>query len=332
MNWEAGYTATFYACYIDPRTWNDVERFEITEGSVERTKDNLRQSATLKCTDYDQSTERWVRVYMDAVQSGDVTHTPLFTGLATSPSRDIDGTVIKRELKCYSVLKACEDILLPRGWYVPAGRNAVLAIKSLLEVTPAPVDGDETASPLMQDALIAEDDETNLTMIEKILDAIGWQMQIRGDGTIALSPISVEPVAELSPLAMDIVETSLSVERDWFECPNVFRATLNEMSAVARDDSPDSPLSTVNRGREIWMQDEADLSDNETLAEYAMRKLKEEQAVAEEAKYNRRFLPDVNVGDIVRLDYAQISGDYRVTSQSIDLTYNGTTSEEVEHG
>lgn len=332
MNWESGYTATFYACYIDPRTWNDTERFEITEGSVERTKDNLRQSATLKCTDYDQSTERWVRVYMDAVQSGDVTHTPLFTGLATSPSRDIDGTVIKRELKCYSVLKACEDILLPRGWYVPAGRNAVSAIKSLLEVTPAPVDGDETASPLMQDALIAEDDETNLTMIEKILDAIGWQMQIEGDGTIALSPISVDPVAELSPLAMDIVETSLSVERDWFECPNVFRATLNEMSAVARDDSPDSPLSTVNRGREIWMQDEADLSDNETLAEYAMRKLKEEQAVAEEAKYSRRFLPDVNVGDIVRLDYAQISGDYRVTSQSIDLTYNGTTSEEVEHG
>lgn len=332
MNWESGYTSTFYACYIDPQTWNDTERFEIIEGSVERTSDSLRQSASLKCTDYDQTTERWVRIYMDAVQSGDVSHTPLFTGIATSPSRDIDGAVEERELECYSVLKACEDILLPRGWYVPAGRNAVLAIKSLLEVTPAPVDGDEEASPLMQDALIAEDDETNLTMIEKILNAINWQMQIRGDGTIALSPVSVDPVAEFSPLVLDIVETSLSVERDWFECPNVFRATLNEMSAVARDDDPDSPLSTVNRGREIWMQDEADLSDDETLAEYAKRKLKEAQAVAEKAKYQRRFLPDVNVGDVVRLDYPQIQGDYRVTSQGIDLSYNGTTSEEVEHG
>lgn len=332
MNWESGYTSTFYACYIDPQTWNDTERFEIIEGSVDRTSDSLRQSASLKCTDYDQTTERWVRIYMDAVQSGDVSHTPLFTGIATSPSRDIDGAVEERELECYSVLKACEDILLPRGWYVPAGRNAVLAIKSLLEVTPAPVDGDETASPLMQDALIAEDDETNLTMIEKILNAINWQMQISGDGTIVLSPVSVDPVAEFSPLALDIVETSLSVERDWFECPNVFRATLNEMSAVARDDDPDSPLSTVNRGREIWAQDEADLSDDETLAEYAKRKLKEAQAVAEKAKYSRRFLPYVNVGDVVRLDYPQIQGDYRVTSQGIDLSYNGTTSEEVEHG
>lgn len=332
MNWESGYTSTFYACFIDPRTWYDTERFEITDGSVERSADSLRQSASLTCTDYDETEERWVRIYMDAVQSGDVTHTPLFTGIATSPSRDIDGNVIERELECFSVLKACEDILLPRGWYVPAGRNAVSAIKSLLEVTPAPVDGDETASPLMQDALIAEDDETNLTMIEKILKAIGWQMQIRGDGTIVLSPLSIEPAAELSPLALDIVETSLSIERDWFECPNVFRATMNEMSAVARDDDPDSPLSTVSRGREIWTQDEADLSDDETLAEYAKRMLKEAQNVSESAKYTRRFLPDVNVGDIVRLDYPQIQGDYRVKSQSIDLTYGGETSEEVEHG
>lgn len=331
MNWESGYTSTFYACFVDPQTWYDTERFEITEGSVERSADSLRQSASLTCTDYDENTERWVRIYMDAVQSGDVSHTPLFTGIATSPSRDIDGNVIERELECFSVLKACEDILLPRGWYVPAGRNGALAIQDLLKVTPAPVEvtGD---APNIADAIVAEDDETNLTMIEKILKAIGWQMQIRGDGTIVLSPVSYEPVAELSPLALDIVETSLSVERDWFECPNVFRATMNEMSAVARDDDPDSPLSTVNRGREIWTQDEADLSDNETLAEYAKRMLTEAQSVSESAKYTRRFLPYVNVGDIVRIDYPQLNGDYRVKSQSIDLTYGGETSEEVEHG
>lgn len=331
MRWDSGYTATFYACFIDPRTWYDLERFEIISGSVERSDEDLRESASLTCTDYDETEERWIRIYMDAVQGGNVSHNALFTGMATSPSRDIDGTKVERSLDCYSVLKACEDILLPRGWYVPAGRNGALAIQDLLKVTPAPVevDGD---SPNMNEALVAEDDETNLTMIDKILTAINWTLRIRGDGTIVLSPIPDEPAAELSAETLDIVETSLSIDRDWFNCPNVFRATMNEMSAVARDDDPDSPLSTVNRGREIWQQDEADLSNDETLAEYAKRMLQEAQAVSETASYTRRYLPDLMVGDLVSLDYPQIQGEYRITSQSIDLTFNGQTGEEVKRG
>lgn len=332
MIWSSGYKATFYACFIDPRTWNDLDRFEITDGSVSRSTDDLRQSASLKCTDYDEQTERWVRIYMDAEQSGDISHNALFTGMATSPSRDIDGAVTERNLDCYSVLKACDDILLPRGWYVPKGRNGALAIRDLLKVTPAPVDDGGNTSPNIEDAIIAEDDETNLTMIGKILNAINWRLQISGDGVIHLSPMPQEPVVKMSAETNDILETSLSIERDWFNCPNVFRATLNEMSAVARDDDPDSPLSTVNRGREIWQQDEADLADDETLAEYAKRMLDEAQKVAETAKYTRRYLPDVNVGDIVRLDYPQIKGDYKVTAQSIELTFNGQTGEEVELG
>ena len=330
MDWSSGYTAAFYACFVDPVTWLDIERFEITGGSVSRSEDDLKQSATLTCTDYDEQTERWVRIYMDAEQSGEVTHNALFTGMATSPSRSINGAVTERNLDCFSVLKACDDILLQRGWYVPAGKNAAIAISDLLKVTPAPV-VIQGESPLIQDAIIAEDSETNLTMIDKILKAINWCIQINGDGTIVLSPIPDEPEIKLSP-QYDIVETSLDIDRDWFECPNVFRATMNEMSAIARDNDPDSPLSIVNRGREIWAQDDADLANNETLAEYAKRMLHEAQQVSETAKYTRRFLPELNVGDIVRLDYPQIVGDYRITAQDIDLTFNGQTGEEVKRG
>lgn len=331
MDWENGYTVKYYACFIDSDTWYDTERFEITDGTVERSSDNLRQSASLKCTDYDESTERWIRVYMDAVQSGNVTHNALFTGLATSPSKDVDGAITERSLECFSVLKPCEDILLQRGYYVSSGRNGAMAIRELLNVTPAPVDIDGT-SPSLADAIVAEDDETNLTMIEKILDAINWRLQITGEGRIVLSPKSDEIIEEFSPEDMDIIETSFSVERDWYDCPNVFRATLNEMSAVARDDNPDSPLSTVNRGREIWKQDEADLADDETLAEYASRMLREAQDVSESAKYTRRFHPDIDVGDLIRIDYPQLQGIFRVESQSISLTYAGETDEEVKRG
>lgn len=331
MDWSSGYTATFYACFVDPQTWLDIGRFEITGGSVSRSEDDLRQSASLSCTDYNEMEERWVRIYMDAEQGGDLTHNALFTGMATSPSRSINGAVIEKDLDCYSVLKACDDILLQRGYYVPAGKNAVSAIQDLLKVTPAPIEV-EGESPQVLDAIIAEDDETNLTMIDKILKAINWRMKIEGDGTIVLSPVPDVPAVKMSSELYDILETSLDIKRDWFECPNVFRATMNEMSAIARDDDPDSPLSTVSRGREIWAQDEADLADDETLAEYAKRMLKEAQDISEAAKYTRRYLPELNVGDIVRLGYPQISGDFRITSQDIDLTFNGQTSEEVKRG
>ena len=121
------------------------------------------------------------------------------------------------------------------------------------------------------------------------------------------------------------------MDRDWFNCPNVFRASSDDMISIARDDDPSSALSTVSRGREIWMgDDDVDLSDDETIAEYAVRRLKEEQQVAETAKYTRRYIPEVNVGDLVKLNYDQLKGTYTVTSQTIQLTYAATTDEEVE--
>ena len=330
MNYESGYTASFYAAFIDPISWHDRDRFELIDGSVSRTDDGLRQSADLECTDYDETQERWIRIYMDANQSGNVTHEALFTGIATSPSHDIDGQYVERSVECYSVLKPCEDILLPRGWHVRAGTNGIEAIMELLKATPAPIEAEEGA-PLLSNTIIAEDDETNLSMIDAILSAINWRLQIRGDGTIVLSPLPDTESATFSADGLDILQTSLSVDRDWFNCPNVFRASSDDMISIARDDDPSSALSTVARGREIWMgDDDVDLSDDETIAEYAVRRLKEEQQVAETAKYTRRYIPEVNVGDLVKLNYDQIKGTYTVTSQTIQLTYAATTDEEVE--
>ena len=106
----------------------------------------------------------------------------------------------------------------------------------------------------------------------------------------------------------------------------------DDMTGIARDDSPDSPLSTVNRGREVWEQeDNCDLADNETIAEYAQRMLREAQRVSQTASYDRRYIPDIVPGDIVMLRYpAQgLDGPYVVESQDIDLGYSATTSEEV---
>ena len=331
MDWSKGYSASYHISIVDPDTWRDIARVELTGGTINRSATDLRDSATLDCVNYIDTGERFIRVWLDADQNGASSHIPLFTGLAVSPSRQITGNVVTSTIQCYSVLKPAQDILLPRGWYVPKDANGAETIKELLKCTKAPIYISDN-SPLMKQALIALDGESNLSMSNAILDAIGWRLRIFGDGSIHIGPFSDEESGTFDSLHNDILEQSINIEYDWYDCPNVFRAVVDNISAVARDDSADSPFSTVNRGREVWAEESnCALNDGESGASYANRRLKELQRVSTSVSYTRRFVPDIYVSDAVRLNYPaqNLSGKYVITSQSITLGYSAKTSEEV---
>lgn len=331
MNWANGYSATCYLTVVDPVTWRDTGKIEITGGTIKRTASELIEAADISCVDYDQTRERWIRVWMDTRQQGSADHVALFTGLATSPDRDIDGRYVMNAVQCYSVLKPAQDILLPLGWYAPAGANGASLVSALLSVGSAPivVDG---ISPNLTEHIIAEENETNLSMVQAILKAINWRIRIDGDGTIRITPKAEDISASFDHEENDMVETKLKVTYDWFSCPNVFRAISDDMTAVIRDEDPDSSLSTVVRGREIWKQDTScKLNDNEGIGAYAKRRLEELQQASRKVSYDRRYHPDVTIGDRVRMHYPaqKISGYFEVISQTIDISKNGRTSEEV---
>lgn len=332
MDWSKGYISEFYAYIIDPGTWRETTRLQITGGSVNKGIEGLRESADIDIPKYDPGVEKWLRVYMDVRQGGSSAHVPIFTGLATSPEHEWTGNIKEGSLECYSVLKPADDILLERGYYTPAGANGARIISDLLQACPAPIEINGT-SPSMQDALIAEDGETALSMAEKILAAINWRIRIHGDGTIELAPEDRDPRVRFSPLDNDVIEPSIKTTRDLYGCPNVLRVISGDLTAIARDDSPDSPLSTVVRGREVWAEEsDVALSTGESVSEYATRRLKELQQVATTATYTRRFDPNVTAGDRIRLNYPEqgLQGIFRTTSQKIELGYCADTEEEVE--
>lgn len=332
MDWTRGFSASYYGYYIDPASWRNIERFEIVSGSIEKNDEELRQSASLTLTDYEQGVEKWVRIYLDTKQDENGAHIPLFTGLAVTPDKDIIGFHQTYSLDCYSVLKPAQDILLERGWYAPAESQSGLIINELLSGF-APVNVADN-SPLLSQAIIAEDGETNLSMVNKILLAINWYIRIDGDGTINVLPKPIEVSAKLDPYTNDIIEPEITYTRDLFDCPNCFRAIANDMTAIAKDESLTSPLSIPNRGREVWKEETGcSLADNESITEYALRRLKEEQTISATVSYKRRFDPSINVGDKIILRYqAQgIDGIYTVTSQSIELGFGARVTEEVKN-
>lgn len=330
IDWIKGLSVETYIMEVDSESWKDIDRIEIMGGSIARTDEGLRNAADLECKDYDQTKERWIRIYLDARQSGDGEHRALFTGLASAPDRDIYGVVNTNKVVCSSVLQPCNDVLLPRGWYAPAGANAATVLRDLLSATPAPVEviGE---TPKLLNHIVAEERETRLTMVDKVLLAIGWRLQILGDGTIRISEKANAPLIMLDPNKNDCIETDLTVSYDWYSAPNVIRATTDTASVTYKDMS-DSQLSVMNRGREIWVEEtDCNLNDGETLESYAIRRLKELQMIRNGVSYRRRFIPDIYTTDLVELHYPaqNIDGVFYIESQNITLGYGATVSEEV---
>lgn len=331
MIWSKGFSASCYMARVDPLTWRDIERIEITGGQIKRATDGLMQSADIDCVGLPRNVEMWVRVYMNAEQNGAYSHEALFTGLATTPDQEINGAMRTSTATCYSVLKPADDVLLPRGWYIAAGTDGAAAASDLLSVSPAPISV-EGPGPGIASTIVAEDGETRLSMAERILDAINWRIRIAGDGEIQIVPQATASYAKFDPLENDVIETQLTVTMDWYECPNVLMAADEELTAIARDDSINSPLSTVNRGREVWaMETDCDLGENESLAEYAGRRLSELQQIEIAVEYDRRYVPDVLPGDLILMHYPaqDLEGLFFVDEQSIDVAASARTSERI---
>jgi hypothetical protein len=219
--------------------------------------------------------------------------------------------------------------MLPRGWFAPKDGSGAAIIADLLGISGAEVETFEGGGTLTG-AIVAESGETYLSMAHKVADAIGWQIRIDGRGKIHVEPFP-DAVAVRFNNDNDVIQPSIKDTRDWYSCPNVLRVTYESYAAIARDDDPESPLSTVSRGREIWAEEAAQLSSSAPLAAYAQQRLKELQRPAREITYTRRFMPDLRPGDIVGINYpkAMIDGEFRIKSQTIELGYGCDTEETV---
>ena len=335
MEWNSGFSALYELRTVDPVSFLDSGSLDFTAGTIDRTGTGLIESADLTMTE--NPGECIVRVYLRARQTADGNRIPLFTGITSAPEKRLDGKRISYNVECYSVLKPVDDILVERGYFAPAGAEAAAIVADLLGVGPAPVVV-ESGSPCLVESIVAEDTMSRLDVAWLILDAIGWRIRIDGNGTVYVCSAAREPSALFDAMENDVLEMSVTDKQDWFSVPNCIRVLSGDSYSEFIDDDPDSAVSTVARKRtrggngEIWMSDSAStLGDNESLAEYALRILRDAQSPARSVSYARRYRPDVLVTDLVSLHLpgVGIDGTFKITSQRVELGFGCRTSEEV---
>lgn len=332
MDWTRSMQQTYEYYEVDPVSWQNKRRLNNIKTCTikyDRTKDTIA-SATFEMEE--DVGEIYIRVYLVATQDRLTEKFPLGTFLVQTPSRKFDGMAHSSSLDAYSPLLELKDIKVPIGYYIEKEKFNILEIASDLaaENCRAPVVGTTGPNKLASD-YTAETDEDWLSYLKDLIAIDNYEFSLDEMGRITLAPNqdarSLQPIWTYNDSNSSILYPEISLEHDLYGIPNVVEVlyTGNEhwiFSRVVNDD-PNSPTSTVRRGREITYRETNPVLIEQPIQEqidlYAEDLLRTKSTLEYKLSYTHGYCP-VRVGECVRLDYERAGYKNikaRVESQSI---------------
>ena len=331
IDWTKSIKQTFKYYIVDPGTWkDDKEITTVKSSSIKRDEDSeTLGSATIDVDDL--LGEDYVRVYLIASQNGVEEKVPLGTFLVQTPSSSFDGKIRSVSMDAYTPLLELKEKQPPIGYSVLKDENIMeLAYRLVRENARAPV-VEAISDETLFDDFVAYTDDTYLSFISDLIANAKYSFDIDELGRILFAPeqkiASLQPVWTYNDDNSSILYSDIDIDHDLYGIPNVVEVIYsnggNNYYARVVNDDPNSPLSTVSRGREIvYRVTDPDLIGDPTsnqIQEYAENTLKNLSAVEYTVTYSHGYCP-VRVGDCVRLNYERAGitdVKAKVISQSI---------------
>lgn len=313
-NWSESMQQTFEYYIVDPNTWKNVRKIEnVKSSSIKRdSKTDTISSATIDVDDL--LGESYVRIYLVTIQNGITEKFPLATVLVQTPSSNFDGKSRKVSMDAYSPLLELKDNLPPLGYSILKGENILsIAYRLVRELVRAPVVETECSTTLFSD-FVADPSDTWITFLKDFIANAKYSFDLDEMGRILFMPeqdiSSLQPVWEYTDDNSSILLPDITMDHDLYGIPNVVEVVYssgneNYYARVVNDD-PNSPTSTVNRGREILHRvtnpNNIGSPTSNQIKKYAEQLLKELSSVEYTISYTHGYCP-VRVGDCVRLNY-----------------------------
>lgn len=330
-NWTESMTQTFEYYVVDPSTWKDVEKIDtVTTSTINRDSDaETLGSATI---DINESLgECYIRTYLITVQNGVTEKHALGTHLVQTPSSRFDGKVRSVSMDCYTPLIELKETQPPIGYYVAKNTNVLeSAYRLTREHLRAPVVASKCDKTLYMD-FVSDPSDTWLSFLNDLSVYAKYTYALDELGRVLFAPkqdaASLVPVWTYDDGNSSILYPDLDLDHDLYGIPNVVEVlyssgTDNFYARVVNDD-PNSPISTVNRGREIVHREtNPSVIGNPTNGQielYAEQLLRDLSTLEYTVTYTHGYCP-VRLGDCVMLDYKRAGLDNvkaKVVSQSI---------------
>ena len=340
-DWSKSMQRTYEYYTVDPGTWKDDKRIDtVKKSSISR--DSTVETLGSATIDIDSSLgECYVRIYLVTIQNGVRERHPLGTFLVQTPSSSFDGKVRSVSMDAYTPLLELKENPPPLGYSLLEGENIMeMAYKLIREHARAPVVQTECPDTLQYD-FVANTSDTWLTFVSDLVVNAKYTLDLDEMGRILFAPkqdtASLQPVWTYDDDNSSILYPEMTLDHDFYDVPNVVEVLYSRgagyyYTRVVNDD-PNSPVSTVNRGREkvhrVVNPDMNGIPTDEQLDKYARQLLESLSSVEYKVTYSHGYCP-VRVGDCVRLNYTR-SGltdvKAKVISQNIDCSSEGKVSE-----
>lgn len=330
-DWSKSMQQTFEYYVVDPATWKDTRQLKnVKSCTIERDSEvNTLGSATIEVTE--SLGECYVRVYLVTIQNGVREKHPLGTFLAQTPSTSFDGKTTDISIDVYTPILELKESPPPIGYSIIEGENIMdIAYRLVREHARAPVveaDCDET---LHRD-FVSNMDDTWLTFLTDLIANAKYEFGLDELGRILFLPkqntASLQPIWTYDDGKNSIFYPEFSMNHDLYGIPNVVEVIWSgddgHYYSRAVNDDPNSPISTINRGREIIHRvSNPELSGNPAqgqIDEYAKQLLRDLSTLEYTISYTHGYCP-VRLGDCVRLNYGRANVSdvkAKVISQSI---------------
>lgn len=341
-NWLASMQQTFEYYKVDPVTWRDISEVRsITSCSIERDSSvETLGDASFESTE--DLGECYIRVYLVIIQNGIKERVCLGTFIAQTPSLSFDGKYKQYSIQAYTPLLELGENKTPIGYYVPKDSNIMDTVYSLAS--------DHMRSPIVKtnkDTLItydfvADNGSSWLTYISDLASRAEFELSLDETSRLLFSPMqeldALQPVYTFDDSNSSILYPEITFDNDIYGIPNVIEVIYSDNGTVYTsrivNDDPNSPLSTVNRGREIIYIDTAPSlngapTSQREIDEYAETMLKSLSSIQCKLQYSHGYC-GVRVGDCVRLNYEKaglVDVKAKVISQSIECRPGVAVSE-----
>lgn len=332
IDWSESMEQSFEYYEVDPNTWKDIRKIEnVKSCSIDRdeSSDTLG-SASISIVD--TLGETYIRAYLLIRQNGNNFRVTLGTFLVQTPSSDFDGKNRNVTMDCYTPLLELKENPPPLGYTLMKGENIMKrAYEICRENCRAPV-VETKLEKVLEANFVSNTDDTWLVFLQDLLAQAKYKFYLDEEGKILFAPIQkleqLKPVWTFNDDNSSILYPDINLEHDLYGIPNVVEvvcSTGTEMyTARIVNDDPNSPTSTVNRGREILYRETSPniqgIPSVEQINEYAEALLEELSSVEYQVSYKHGYCP-VRVGDCVRLNYERADLKdikAKVISQSIN--------------
>lgn len=313
-DWTKSMVQTFEYYTVDPETWRDMKLIDnVTSCTINR--DATAETLGSATIDIGESLgECYIRIYLITIQNGVRERHPLGIYLVQTPSSSFNGKVHSVSMDAYTPLMELKENPPPFGYYIAKGENIMdVAYRLVREHARAPVVKATCDEALHQD-FVANTNDTWLTFLSDLIYNAKYGFDLDEMGRILFAPeqdtASLQPVWTYTDDNSSILFPQMSMDHDLYGVPNVVEVLYSTAETgfywrVVNDD-PNSPISTVNRGREIIYRDTSpSVTDNvtiEQIKEYAERLLRRLSTLEYTISYSHGYCP-VRVGDCVRIDY-----------------------------